>query len=64
MAAGRQPGRLPRRPAEDPTEAEADGYTYATNPAPVTAEGPGAERFAGQHPNTFVHDVLSDALGI
>jgi alkaline phosphatase len=29
---------------------------------PVTAEGPGAERFTGQHPNTFVHEVLSDAL--
>lgn len=31
-------------------------------PVPVTAEGPGADRFAGQHPNTFVHDVLSEDL--
>jgi alkaline phosphatase len=29
---------------------------------PVTAQGPGAERFSGQHPNTFVHDVVGDAL--
>jgi alkaline phosphatase len=31
---------------------------------PVTADGPGAERFAGQHPNTHVHEVLSEALGL
>ncbi len=31
---------------------------------PVSAEGPGAERLTGQHPNTFVHEVLSDALGL
>jgi alkaline phosphatase len=31
-------------------------------PVPVTAEGPGAERFVGQHPNTYVHEVLSQAL--
>lgn len=31
-------------------------------PVPVTAEGPGAERFAGEHPNTLVHDVLKQAL--
>jgi alkaline phosphatase len=33
-------------------------------PVPVTAEGPGAERFTGQHPNTLVHDVVSKALGL
>ena len=32
-------------------------------PVPVTAEGPGAARFTGQHPNTFVHEVLSGTLG-
>jgi alkaline phosphatase len=31
-------------------------------PVPVTAEGPGADRFVGQHPNTYVHEVLSRAL--
>lgn len=31
---------------------------------PVTADGPGAEDFTGQHPNTHVHDVLSTALGL
>ncbi|MCO1660350.1 alkaline phosphatase [Pseudonocardia humida] len=31
---------------------------------PVTADGPGAERFSGQHPNTHVHEVLSTALGL
>jgi alkaline phosphatase len=30
---------------------------------PVTAEGPGADLFSGQHPNTFVHDVLSRIVG-
>ncbi|WP_433825869.1 alkaline phosphatase [Actinoplanes sp. CA-015351] len=25
---------------------------------PVTAFGPGAERFTGQHPNTYVHEIL------
>jgi alkaline phosphatase len=30
---------------------------------PVTAQGPGAEKFSGQHPNTFVHEVVGDALG-
>lgn len=29
---------------------------------PVTADGPGAERFSGVHPNTFVHEVASDVL--
>ena len=29
---------------------------------PVTAVGPGAERFSGVHPNTFVHTVASDVL--
>ena len=33
-------------------------------PVPVTAEGPGAEALTGQHPNTFVHDVLTRALGL
>jgi alkaline phosphatase len=32
-------------------------------PVPVTAEGPGAEALTGQHPNTYVHDVLTRALG-
>ncbi len=31
-------------------------------PVPVTAEGPGADRFTGEHPNTYVHDVLSEVL--
>ncbi len=31
---------------------------------PVTAEGPGAARFTGEHPNTFVHEVITDALGL
>lgn len=29
---------------------------------PVTAYGPGAERFNGQHPNTYVHEVLQQLL--
>jgi alkaline phosphatase len=29
---------------------------------PVTAYGPLAERFTGKHPNTHVHDVLSEIL--
>ena len=29
---------------------------------PVTAAGPGAERFSGVHANTFVHTVASDVL--
>ena len=29
---------------------------------PVTAVGPGAERFSGVHANTFVHTVASDVL--
>jgi alkaline phosphatase len=29
---------------------------------PLTAQGPGAEQLTGQHPNTFVHQVLSEAL--
>ncbi|UQU65843.1 alkaline phosphatase [Couchioplanes caeruleus] len=29
---------------------------------PVTAYGPLADRFTGKHPNTYVHDVLSQAL--
>jgi alkaline phosphatase len=29
---------------------------------PVTAYGPLAERFSGQHPNTYVHDVLAPVL--
>jgi alkaline phosphatase len=33
-------------------------------PVPVTAEGPGAEELIGQHPNTYVHTVLSRALGV
>ena len=33
-------------------------------PVPVTAEGPGAEELTGQHPNTYVHRVLSRALGV
>jgi alkaline phosphatase len=33
-------------------------------PVPVTAEGPGAETLTGRHPNTYVHDVLSKALGL
>jgi alkaline phosphatase len=36
------------------------GHTDA--PVPVTAQGPGADRFGGQHPNTFVHDVLAPIL--
>ena len=33
-------------------------------PVPVTAEGPGAASFTGQHPNTYVNDVLTRTLGI
>jgi alkaline phosphatase len=33
-------------------------------PVPVTAEGPGAEALTGQHPNTYVHEVLARTLGI
>ena len=33
-------------------------------PVPVTAEGPGAEAFTGQHPHTYVHDVLARAVGL
>jgi hypothetical protein len=29
---------------------------------PVSAVGPGALQFTGQHPNTYVHQVLSKAL--
>nr|WP_296070952.1 alkaline phosphatase [uncultured Actinoplanes sp.] len=29
---------------------------------PVTAYGPLADRFSGKHPNTYVHDVLTQAL--
>jgi len=36
------------------------GHTDA--PVPVSAIGPGAARFSGQHPNTFVHRVLAPAL--
>jgi alkaline phosphatase len=39
-----------------------DGHTGGA--VPVTADGPGAERFSGQHPNTHVHEVLSTALGL
>jgi alkaline phosphatase len=31
-------------------------------PVPVFATGPGADKFSGQHPNTFVHTVLAPAL--
>jgi alkaline phosphatase len=37
---------------------------HTSVPVPVTAEGPGAEAFTGQHPNTLVHDVVGKALGI
>lgn len=37
-----------------------DGHTGV--PVPVTAEGPGAARFGGENPNTFVHRVLSEAM--
>jgi alkaline phosphatase len=30
-----------------------DGHTEVS--APVTAEGPGADQFTGQHPNTLMH---------
>jgi alkaline phosphatase len=33
-------------------------------PVPVTAQGPGAEALTGQHPNTYVHEVLARTLGI
>jgi alkaline phosphatase len=33
-------------------------------PVPVTAEGPGAEALTGQHPNTYVHQVLTRALNL
>jgi alkaline phosphatase len=33
-------------------------------PVPVTAEGPGAGTLTGEHPNTYVHDVLGRALGL
>jgi alkaline phosphatase len=29
---------------------------------PVTASGPLSDRFTGKHPNTYVHDVLAQAL--
>jgi alkaline phosphatase len=31
-------------------------------PVPVSAVGPGADKLTGQHPNTFVHEVLARAL--
>jgi alkaline phosphatase len=37
---------------------------HTGSPVPVTAEGPGSERLTGQHPNTFAHEVLSEALGL
>ncbi len=37
--------------------------THSDNPVPVSAEGPGASSFTGQHPNTFVHTVLTKSLG-
>jgi hypothetical protein len=36
--------------------------SHTSVPMPVPAEGPGADLFSGQHPNTFVHDVLSRIL--
>jgi alkaline phosphatase len=33
-------------------------------PVPVTAEGAGAEALTGQHPNTYMHEVLTRTLGI
>jgi alkaline phosphatase len=29
---------------------------------PVFATGPLADRFTGKHPNTYVHDVLAQAV--
>ena len=37
---------------------------HTDNPVPVTADGRGADAFTGQHPNTYVYDVLSRALGV
>jgi alkaline phosphatase len=36
--------------------------SHSGAPVPVSAAGPSAARLSGQHPNTFVHTVLSDAL--
>ena len=37
---------------------------HADVPVPVTAEGPEAEGFTGEHPNTYAHEVLVKALGL
>jgi alkaline phosphatase len=36
--------------------------SHTDAPVPVSAMGPGALQFTGQHPNTYVHDVLSEAF--
>jgi alkaline phosphatase len=36
--------------------------SHSNLPVPITAAGPGALEFTGQHPNTYVHDVLSRVL--
>src|SRR3954454_11229227 len=36
------------------------GHTDA--PVPISAAGPGSLQLTGQHPNTYVHDVLARAL--
>lgn len=36
--------------------------SHTNLPVPVSAEGPGADRLSGQHPNTFIHELLSAAL--
>jgi len=37
--------------------------SHTDAPVPVSAVGPGARRLTGQHPNTYVHDILARALG-
>ncbi|MFL6064520.1 MAG: alkaline phosphatase [Friedmanniella sp.] len=37
------------------------GHTDA--PVPISAAGPGSLQLTGQHPNTYIHEVLAKALG-
>jgi len=36
--------------------------SHTDAPVPISAAGPGALQFTGQHPNSYVHQVLSQAL--
>jgi alkaline phosphatase len=56
---------------DGPFEIAADGRRFTLDwtteghtgvPTPVTAQGPGAERLAGQYPNVHLHEVMRTAL--